>query len=117
MPSYLEDNGFPKDDVTFVYSDTHAGGWGELTSNSGEPIRVYNCGGWTVSPSKTHHPACHIFAVDEAGEEYLFDLSFKNVRVGDDNLLELAARDSEHRYNQISIGARLVGEQLERWRY
>jgi Calcineurin-like phosphoesterase len=114
MPGYLEDNGFPKEEVTFVYGDTHAGGWGELSSNSGEQIRVYNCGGWTMSPSRGHHPACHIFAVDEAGEEYLFDISFKGVKIGDDNLLDLAARDSEHRYNQISIGARLVGEQL-RW--
>lgn len=116
MPSYLKDNGFPEEEVTFVYGDTHAGGWGELRSNSGTPIRIYNCGGWTMSPSRGHHPACHIFAVDEAGEEYLFDISFKNVKIGDDSLLDLAARDSEHRYKQVSIGARLIGEQLDRRR-
>ena len=112
MSRYLKDNDFPKVEVTFVYRDTHAGGWGELPSNSGRPIHIYNCGGWTMSPSRGHHPACHIIAVDEAGEEYLFDISFKNVKIGDDSLLVLAARDSEHRYKQVSIGARLIGDKL-----
>jgi len=37
-----------------------------------------------------------VFAVNENGEEYLLDVSFKGVRVGGDDLLELAGRDVEN---------------------
>jgi len=80
--------------MTLVYGDTHGGGWGQLDGD--RSIRVYNTGGWTVGNPKSH-PACQVFAVDEHGEEYLLDVSFKDVRVGGDNLLELAGRDAENR--------------------
>ncbi len=34
---------------------------------------------------KNYHPACHIFAVDEEGDEYLLDVSHKGVKAGGDN--------------------------------
>ena len=110
MLRYLEDKGFPlEEEPVFVYGDTHGGGWGELPLDDDRHIRIYNCGGWTMAPIKNHHPACHLFAVDDAGKEYMFDVSFKDARVGDDRLLELAARDSEHRRNQVSAGVRGLG--------
>jgi hypothetical protein len=78
--------------LTFVYGDTHKGGWGELDDD----IRIYNCGGW-VAYGKEDHPRCHIFAVDLDGNEYLLDVSFKDVEVDEKPLLELAAEEAEHR--------------------
>jgi len=109
MLGYLGDRGFSREETVFVYGDTHGGGWGELPSDDGHQIRIYNTGGWTMEPIKDHHPACHLFAVDEAGEEYIFDVSFKKARVGEDLLLDLAARDSEHRRDQVSGGVRGLG--------
>ena len=101
MLKYLEDNCFPKGNISFVYGDTHDGGWGEFSLDSGEEIRIYNCGGWVIH-NKEDHPACHLFAVDEDGEEYLLDVSYKNVKVGEDPLLDLAAQDAENRYRNTS---------------
>jgi hypothetical protein len=91
-------------ELVFVYGDTHDGGWGELTKNyDGRDIsiRIYNCGGWVVH-NKEDHPACHLFAVDEDGNEYLLDVSFKDVRIEDKSIIELAARDSENRQRNTS---------------
>jgi hypothetical protein len=52
-----------------------------------------------------YHPTCHIFAVDEEGEEYLFDVSFKDATVDGESLLELAARDAENRSEGMSAVA------------
>jgi hypothetical protein len=92
MLAYLEFKGFSQDNVTFVYGDTHRGGWGELPSGSGGRVRIYNCGGWVVD-NKEHHPACHLFAVGEDGEEHLFDISFRGAEVDGESLLELVAQD------------------------
>lgn len=101
MLGYLKKNELPLDNVTFVYGDTHDGGWGELPLDRGGHIRIYNCGGWVVH-NKQDHPACHIFAVDENGEEYILDISYKNVKVEEDFLLELAAQDAENRQENTS---------------
>ena len=47
--------------------------------------RIYNCGGRVMHNDKNYHPACHIFAVDEEGDEYLLDVSHKGVKAGGDN--------------------------------
>lgn len=82
MLSYLRDNDLPQDDVTFVFGDTHDGGWGELPLGSGAQMRIYNLGGWALYDAKGH-PDCHLLGVDEAGEEYLLDVSFKGLREGE----------------------------------
>lgn len=108
---YLRRHQIPKDNITFVYGDTHDGGWGKMQLDSGENIRVYNSGGWVVH-NKEDHPACHLFAVDEDGEEYLVDVSFKNVKVEGTSILELAAEDAENRSQKIDIGLRLLSRIL-----
>jgi hypothetical protein len=75
---HLEEGGFPQEDLAFVFGDTHDGGWGEMPLDSGGRVRLYNLGGWVLYDAKGH-PDCHLFAVDEAGEEYLLDASFGEV--------------------------------------
>jgi hypothetical protein len=84
--------------MTFVYGDTHSGGFADLP---GDEMRVYNTGAWVVH-NKEDHPPCHIFAVDTAGQEYLLDVSFKEVSVGRKMLLDVAAQDAEHRKDRVS---------------
>lgn len=96
MLRHLSDHNVGHDKLTFVYGDTHRGGWGRLARDSGEPIHIYNCGGWSVD-DRDDHPACHVFAVDEGGTEYLLDVSFADVTVGGEALLKVAADDVEHR--------------------
>jgi len=115
LKTHLEEGKLSRDNITFVYGDTHRGGWGELASDRGEEIRVYNCGSWIVSTSG-QHPACHLFAVDEEGKEYLLDVSFgkdlkgEDVKVGQDTLLGLAAADVEHHLGAVNRGVRALGE-------
>jgi hypothetical protein len=78
--------------LTFVYGDTHEGGWGELKEDD---IRINNCGGW-VAHGKDNHPSCHSFAVDIDENEYLLDVSFKTVDVDEKPLLEPDAEEAEH---------------------
>ncbi len=82
-------------DLTFVYGDTHDGGWGEIsgvnTPGDGD-LRVYNTGGW-VTYDLEDHPTCYLFALDESGTEYLLDVSFKEVNL-DGNLLLRATSDN-----------------------
>ena len=40
--------------------------------------------------------------MNENGEEYLLDVSFNGVRVGGDDLLELAGRDAENSVQSIA---------------
>jgi hypothetical protein len=104
MLDYLKRKNILKDDednLVFVYGDTHAGGWGEQQLDSGGKIRIYNTGGWVVEDVQSH-PACHIFAVDDNCNEYLLDVSYKDVKVGDDLLLELAGRDYENHNKNTS---------------
>jgi hypothetical protein len=86
-----------RNNLTFVYGDTHDGGWGEI-SNSPWNTRIYNCGGWVVD--KADHPPCHVFAVvgeDGRETEYLLDVSFEDVSVNEESILSLAAMDTENR--------------------
>jgi hypothetical protein len=94
--------GLPVDQVTFVYGDTHEGGFGRLPGpTEGADVRVYNTGAWVVH-NAAQHPPCHLFAVDEAGDEYLIDLTFGGVRVDGSSLLEVAAEDAENRKRATS---------------
>jgi len=85
--------------ITFVHGHTHDGGWGELTRNVEgleRDIRIYDLGGWVVH-GKKEHPPCHIFCVDSKGDEYLLDVSFKDVKIEAQDLLDLAQQDAENR--------------------
>ena len=99
MFPFLESAEIPTQVLTFVYGDTHRGGWGEL--NQGErQIRFYNTGGWGTT-NKKNHPACHIFAVDQQGEEFMLDVSFADVNILGMPLVELAAQDAEDRHSLV----------------
>lgn len=94
--------GLGVDKVSFVYGDTHDGGFGRLPGLApDDEVRVYNTGGWVVH-DPAHHPACHLFAVDEEGNEYLADLTFKGVQALHRPLLQTAAADLEHRKEATS---------------
>jgi hypothetical protein len=115
-----EVSGLPTEELVFVYGDTHQGGWGDLkVRDRSARVRVYNCGGWVVDGPSTH-PACHLFAVDEEGQEYILDVSFANdlkgisVQVGDDALLRLAGRDAEHRIEAVNRAGLAFGRG---WQY
>ncbi|MEW6736255.1 MAG: metallophosphoesterase [Acidobacteriota bacterium] len=95
MMRSIKDNGFEGKEVVFIYGDTHMGGWGDLHG-----IRIYNTGSWVVHNAEDH-PACHIFVIDEQGDEYLLDVSFKDVCVAGDSILKLAAEDAEHRKSAV----------------
>ncbi|MGB3635644.1 MAG: metallophosphoesterase [Rubrobacteraceae bacterium] len=81
-------------DITFVYGDTHDGGWGDLYLPDGQNMRVYNTGGW-VTYDVEDHPTCYLFAVDEEGTEYLLDVSFKEVNLNGNLLLKATADSSK----------------------
>jgi hypothetical protein len=83
--------------VTFIHGHTHHGGWGEFFENGSTETRIYDLGGWVVH-NRHHHPACHIFIVDERGEEFLLDISFKSVKIDGDFLLDIARKDAENRF-------------------
>ncbi len=102
LEDYRDDNNIDHKNLTFVYGDTHAGGWGEIRNCSGWDIRLYNCGGWVVDKFKDH-PACHLFAVDTDGEEYLLDVSFKDRCVDEEFLLALASADVENRGHEMQF--------------
>ena len=103
------------DAISFIYGDTHRGGYGNLATIGEDKsfIRIYNTGGWVV-PAGGGHPACHLYAVDEKGEEYLLDLAFgEDVKVDKDTtLLRLAANDVEHRLEAVESSVRNIGEGL-----
>jgi hypothetical protein len=118
LKTHLKEGGFSHEKMTFVYGDTHRGGFGELRpTDGGDLIRVYNCGGWVVEPKgrrqQPPHPTCHLFAVDEEGEEYLLDIVFdERAKVGDETVLKLASDDAEHRLEMVGHGVRAVGGAL-----
>jgi hypothetical protein len=82
--------------VTFVHGHTHQGGWGEFIDDEGREVRIYDLGGWVVH-NKGHHPACHIFLVDENDREFLLDVSFKGATIDGEPLLKLAGDDAENK--------------------
>lgn len=106
MMKYLSDKGMLTSKMTFVYGDTHEGGYGEAvnpdagTVQTLPTIRIYNTGAWVVD-AVDYHPPCHIFAVgcqepDGPPEEYIFDASFVNVIQDGLPLLTVAQRDVEN---------------------
>ena len=97
MLAHLREHG-PSGDITFVYGDTHDGGWGALPLKNDQNMRVYNTGGW-VTYDVEDHPTCYLFALDEDGIEYLLDVSFKEVDL-DGNLLLRATSDSAESQRQ-----------------
>jgi len=100
LPHLLHDLaswGMPASNLTFVFGDTHSGRWGKMELPGDRSVRLYNTGGWTVG-NPTSHPACQVFAVNENGEEFILDVSFRDVRVGSDTLLKLAGWDEENRW-------------------
>ena len=101
MLSYLGEYGYPRDELTFVYGDTHDGGWGELDLDGGENLRVYNTGGW-VHYDVEDHPTCYLFAVDEEGQEYLLNVSFKEVNLNGNLLLRAVSDASESQRQKVS---------------
>jgi hypothetical protein len=116
----LEGRGLPTEELVFVYGDTHQGGWGDLNvPDRSARVRLYNCGGWVVDGPWTH-PACHLFAVDDEGQEFVLDVSFakdfkgNSVQVGDDALLRLAGRDAEHRIEAVNRAGLAFGRG---WQY
>ncbi len=104
MLNYLREHNELQDEMTFIYGDTHNGGWGELSESDefdlNGSIRVYNTGGW-IAHRGEGHPACHIFAVDDEGGEYMLDISFSGVKVGEDLLIDLASKDVENNNNLL----------------
>ncbi len=97
ITDHLERHGL-MGDITFVYGDTHDGGWGDLSLPNGKSMRVYNTGGW-VTYDVEDHPTCYLFALDEDGTEYLLDVSFKEVDL-DGSLLLKATSDSSKSQKQ-----------------
>lgn len=109
MLSHLQGHGLLTDHITFVFGDTHDGGWGEWETDEGIALRAYNTGGW-VTYDLEDHPTCYLFAADEAGEEYLLDVSFKEVNL-DENLLLKAV--SENANDRRENAGRAFGDLVE----
>lgn len=97
---YLQQYNLNNDQITFVYGDTHDGGWAELTFD-GKNIRVFNCGAW-VAHNAEDHPDCHVFALDDSDHEYMLDVTFKDVTVMQTSILNVASNESEHNKDKIS---------------
>ncbi|GEM_PF-2090717 len=97
---YLAQSGLASAGLTFVYGDTHDGGWEVIEDRD---IRVYNCGCWVTHDAK-NHPLCYIFAVEEDGSEVFLDVSFHGVTVEGDPILNLAASESEHNIRKGIFG-------------
>jgi hypothetical protein len=102
--------------LTFVYGDTHQGGFAEVgldlndlkmvapesISSGGKTLdmRIVNTGSWLVE-SEERHPACHLFAVDDGGNEYVLDVSYKDIWIGEDLLLNLAEMQVDQRLRRV----------------
>lgn len=94
--------------ITFVYGDTHDGGWGKLSLPGGRDMRVYNTGGW-VSYDIEDHPTCYLFAVGDDGTEYLLDVSFKEAYLNGNLLLKTTSDSSESQKQKSKSGNVLRG--------
>lgn len=112
MIKYLKDCQFPTDKITFVFGDTHDGGWQETADGSCKDIRLINTGGW-VCHEETTHPACFIFAVDEEGKENILDVSFSDASVEGEPLLKLATNEAEHKKNNANRALRAFLKAVE----
>lgn len=100
MMDHLQRHGL-EGNITFVYGDTHDGGWGDLSVPDHGNMRVYNTGGW-VTYDIEDHPTCYLFALDEEGTEYLLDVSFKEVDLNGNLLLKATSESSESQMKSAS---------------
>lgn len=95
---FLLESSLPAAPMTFVYGDTHEGGWARIER---ENITVYNTGAWVVHGAQ-HHPPYHLFVVPASGEAFLFDVSFQNELLSNgDSLLRYEERDVEARKRRV----------------
>ncbi len=98
LRKFLVESHLPDNPMTFIYGDTHEGGWAHIP---GENITAYNTGAWVVH-GRQHHPPCHIFVVPQSGEEFLFDVSFeKECLSTGESLLRHAENDVEARKQRV----------------
>lgn len=98
LRAFLAESHLPDNPMTFIYGDTHEGGWAHIPSES---ITAYNTGAWVVHGQK-HHPPCHIFVVPQTGDEFLFDVSFQNECLANgESLLGHAEKDVEARKQRV----------------
>ncbi len=109
--NYLQQNQLNKDQFTFVYGDTHDGGWTEFILPGNEKVRSFNCGAW-VAHNAQDHPDCNAFALDDSGMEHMLDVTFKDVTVMERPILDVAASESEHRRDKISRLTRFFLERI-----
>ena len=118
MLSYLKRYSIPHDQITFVYGDTHEGGFGRYVADypgGKSAMNIYNTGSWIVD-KRGVHPSCHIFAVDESGEEFLVDISFSHVKIGGKPIVEKAFRDEEHLPSRLNDGVKhTISEAIKKW--
>jgi hypothetical protein len=113
MLSYLKESGIENEKITFVYGDTHEGGWGhDWKAPTGEIIRIYNTGAWVVDETD-QHPPCHIFAVDEKGREYMLDVSYDSEIVGEEKLVSMAGEEVTLANDRAGMVLRPLGVLIE----
>ena len=72
---------------------------------AGGEMRAYNCGGW-VTYDVEDHPTCYVFAVDEDGTEYLLDVSFKDVDLDGNQLLQATSDNARSQRERAGNGLR-----------
>jgi len=118
MMDLLSDYHLATSNLTFVYGDTHEGGYGEYEAKlngTTSKMRIYNTGSW-VTDVKDSHPACHVFVVDEQGNESLADISYKDVKQDGEDLIQLAYRDQEHLSKKLEDDRKLLDSVIqEHW--
>ncbi|HEU5072868.1 MAG TPA: metallophosphoesterase [Polyangiaceae bacterium] len=107
---YLEQEGLAMNPLTLVYGDTHRGGF-HVHEHEGKHINLFNCGSW-VAHNENDHPDCHLFAVNEANEEHLLDVTFRGVNVGTRPIVEVASLESEHKKDRVSKVTRFLLDRL-----
>lgn len=100
-----------KKKITFVYGDTHDGGFANNIA-MGPPeqpwsMRVFNTGAW-ITHTKDFHPSSHIFAIDKDGNEYLLDVSFNSVKIDGQPIYVLASQEMEHKLTRADRWAKFV---------
>ena len=110
LGNYLQHHGLSGHPLTLVYGDTHRGGFGTAKLGT-QQINLINTGSW-VAHNEGDHPDCHVFAVSQSNEEHLLDVTFRNVKVGTRPIVEVAAKETEHRKDRISAVTRFIFDKL-----
>lgn len=116
MLGHLKANGFSTHEITFVYGDTHVGEWTDKFEVDGiSDLRFYNTGGWVVDQERIH-PPCHIFGIFENGgklEEFILGVSFKDVKVDGDEIIDLAWQELEDRRGIVALNVLAICKVIE----